>query len=88
MILQNAQLRDQITLLQTKLQTTTDELGKLIDGENLKLSQHITDQTDPFKQSAPNILLISLLVGAYFVFRGMDLIYRKVRPLRPRKEMN
>lgn len=79
LLLQNAQLKDQINVLQTKLTTSTEELGKLIDNENLKLSQHISDQTDPFRQSAPNILLISILVSAYFVFRGMDLIYRKIR---------
>jgi len=75
-------IENQIGVLQQRIIELTTNMTQLVDANDLKLAQHITDETDPLKQSAPTILIIAMLVSVYFLFRGMNLIYRKVRPLK------
>jgi hypothetical protein len=80
-------LKSQIITLQQTISTLEINMTKVINENDLELSKHITSETDPLKQSTPNILVIGILVSSYFVFRGMDLMYRKIGGKLKKKEI-
>jgi len=73
-------IKQQIIVLQQTIRTLEVNMTKVINENDLALSDHITKETEPLKQSGPAILVIGVLLSAYFIFRGMDIMYRKVNP--------
>jgi hypothetical protein len=79
-------MKEQIGQVQQTLVNVNKSISTLVELDNLKLAQHITDETDPMKQSQVVVIVIGLLVSTYFFFRGMNLIYSKTRNLKKPRE--
>jgi len=71
-------LKDQVSQLELTIKTLNDEQTKFIDDTGLKLASHVSQETDPLKQSLPFILFTTTIISGFIVIKGMNLIYRKI----------
>jgi len=79
-------MESMLTALQNQVAELKTNMTSFINNNDLKLATHVSAETDPMKMSSPTILVIGILVSAYFIFKGMDLSYQKVRKVLDKRQ--
>ena len=80
-------VQEQLNTLKGMIAIMNNTLSKQITEDTSSLAQHMTAEAEPLKQSSPTIMVVAILVSAFFIFKGMNLLNRKVKTVKqPRGE--
>jgi len=72
-------VQEQLNTLKAMIAVMNATIVAKFTEDTSSLAQHMTNESEPFKQSAPTILVIAMLISAFFIFKGMNLINRKMK---------